>query len=85
MQVFLRCEQLRQGASGMSANRPTQLMYGMLLGCFGFTMYKFGGLMAVPRNLLFGGTVSLNSTSGWLASPIQPIGKQMLTRARPVR
>jgi len=30
-------------------------MYGMLLACFGFTMYIFGVLLAVPRNLLNGG------------------------------
>jgi hypothetical protein len=60
MQVFRWCQVLRLGASGASANRRTQLlMYGMLLSCFGFTMYIFGVLLAVPRNLLFGGKVLL--------------------------
>jgi glycosyltransferase involved in cell wall biosynthesis len=30
-------------------------MYGMLLACLGITMYLFGVLLAIPRNLLGGG------------------------------
>src|SRR5882757_6889158 len=55
-QVLRWCQQFRLGGNGWSANRPTPLlMYGMLLACFGFTMYIFGVLLAVPRNLLNGG------------------------------
>jgi glycosyltransferase involved in cell wall biosynthesis len=36
-------------------HRVPLLMYGILLACLGMTMYLFGVLLALPRNLLGGG------------------------------
>ena len=55
-QFFRWRRQFRRAGDRRPGNRPTQLlMYGMLLICFGFTLYIFGVLLAVPRNLLNGG------------------------------
>jgi hypothetical protein len=37
------------------SRRVPLLMYGILLACLGMTMYLFGVVLAVPRNLLGGG------------------------------
>jgi Glycosyl transferase family 2 len=59
-QIFCGREWFRLGENISSATRPAQfLMYGMMLACFGFAMYLFGVLLAVPRNLLNGGEAFL--------------------------